>query len=72
MESYNQGLHLRSSQEMFVFSAWETLFMVSMAMSYFYSWQTYSLESAEVNPVELSEVVRHTAAELRSGRQWIC
>ena len=57
---------------MFVFSAWETLFMVSMAMSYFYSWQTYSIESAEVTPVELREVFRHTAMELRARREWIC
>lgn len=29
---------------MLVFSASETLFMVSMALCYFYSWQTYSVE----------------------------
>jgi len=29
---------------MLVFTASETLFMISMAMCYFYSWQTYSVE----------------------------
>jgi hypothetical protein len=38
MEKFNQGLNLRTSEEMFLFSICETLFMVSMAMSYFYSW----------------------------------
>ena len=30
---------------MFFFTASETLFMVSMAMSYFFSYQTYSIDS---------------------------
>lgn len=38
MERYNQGLDLKSSAEMFLFSICETVFMCSMAMSYFYSW----------------------------------
>lgn len=42
METFNQGLNLQTSKEMFWFSIYETLFMVSMAGSYFYSWQTYS------------------------------
>jgi len=42
MECFNQGLNLKTSKEMFFFSVWETLFLLSMAMSYFYSWQTYS------------------------------
>lgn len=29
---------------MLIFSASETTFMISMALCYFYSWQTYSLE----------------------------
>lgn len=37
---------------MFFFSACETLFMISMAMSYFYSWQTYSVDPHEVEPVD--------------------
>mmetsp|Transcript_8341 Transcript_8341/g.13953 ORF Transcript_8341/g.13953 Transcript_8341/m.13953 type:complete len:257 (+) Transcript_8341:321-1091(+) len=43
MESYHQGLKLESSKQMFQFSLCETTFMVSMAMSFFFSWQTYSL-----------------------------
>ena len=42
MERFHQGLNLKTSQEMFQFSICETFFMVSMAMSNFYSWQTYS------------------------------
>ena len=38
METYHQGLALKSSKEMFIFTASECLFMVSMAMSYFYSY----------------------------------
>lgn len=41
---------------MFIFSACETLFMFSMAMSYFYSWQVYS--DPEANGIsEHDEVV---------------
>jgi hypothetical protein len=43
MERNSQGLHLKTSQEMFLFTASETLFMVSMALCYFYTWQTYTL-----------------------------
>jgi hypothetical protein len=38
MELNKQGLDLRSSKEMFVFAICEASFMVSMGMSYFYSW----------------------------------
>ena len=48
MESYNQGLDLKSSAEMFMFSICETVFMCSMSMSFFYSWQTYSLEDGKL------------------------
>jgi hypothetical protein len=44
MEAYHQGLHLNSSREMFYYTASETLFMVSMGMCYFYSWQTYAID----------------------------
>ena len=47
MESYNQGLDLKSSAEMFMFSIFETIFMCSMSMSFFYSWQTYSIEDSK-------------------------
>lgn len=38
MELNNQGLDLRSSKEMFIFAICEASFMISMAMSYFFSW----------------------------------
>ena len=57
---------------MFFFTASETLFMVSMAMSYFYSYQTYAiddftpgaeLKSSEVIVgVDISEVIGHLAS----------
>lgn len=56
MEKYTQGLHLKTSQEMFFFTASETLFMVSMALCYFYTWQTYSLNDEQLNEVEISYV----------------
>ena len=34
---------------MFLFSICETVFMSSMAMSYFYSWQTYSVSQDSLN-----------------------
>lgn len=33
---------------MFLFTASETLFMISMAMCYFYSWQTYAFDPNSV------------------------
>ena len=60
MEKYNQGLELQSSQEMFCFSACETLFLLSMAMSYFYSWQTYSFDETEVVAVDMRDVMKHS------------
>ena len=38
MELHHQGLDLRSSKEMFIFAVCEASFMISMGMSYFYSW----------------------------------
>lgn len=38
MEKFEQGLNIKSSEEMFIFTAAETLFMVSMALCYFYTW----------------------------------
>lgn len=52
MERYNQGLELSSSKEMFQFSICETLFLVSMAMGFFYSWQTYNVDPSEVVKLE--------------------
>jgi hypothetical protein len=84
MQTFNQGLHLRSSKEMFYFSIWETLFMVSMAMSYFYSWQTYSLNDmltkngpldcskAEVVGVTFREVLRHSRNRLLYNLHVLC
>lgn len=68
MEVYHQGLDLQSSKEMFCFSAWETLFLVSMAMSYFYSWQTYSVDQTEVAHVGFRECINHFINE--SGLVW--
>lgn len=42
MARMNQGLNLNSSSEMFIFSIYETVFMVATALNFFYSWQTYS------------------------------
>ena len=52
MEKCDQGLDLHSSHELFFYTASETLFMVSMAMSYFFSYQTYSVDglSNETKP----------------------
>lgn len=36
MAQFNQGLQMKTSQDMFLYTASETLFMVSMAMCYFY------------------------------------
>jgi hypothetical protein len=38
MSLYNQGLELESSKDMFIFSIAESMFLVSMALGYFYSW----------------------------------
>lgn len=42
MQIKGQGLEIVSSYDMVVFTCCETLFMISMALCYFYSWQTYS------------------------------
>jgi len=64
MENFSQGLHIKSSRDMFLFTASESLFMVSMAMSSFFSWQTYTpvddqieteYNELEVIPVEFRE-----------------
>ena len=57
---------------MFFFTASETLFMVSMAMSYFYSYQTYAIDdftpggelknSEVIVGVDISEVIGHLAS----------
>ena len=38
METHGQGLALRSSEDMLIFTLSETIFMVSMGMCYFYGW----------------------------------
>lgn len=38
MEKFDQGLNIETSEQMLFFTASETLFMISMAMSYFYSY----------------------------------
>lgn len=57
MEQNNQGLDLRSSKEMFTFAICEASFMVSMGMSYFYSWQVYSDPGGQLKEGEVPEVV---------------
>lgn len=64
MESYHQGLDIQSSYEMFCFSAWETLFLVSMSMSYFYSWQTYSVDQSEAAQVGFRECVNYAIEQV--------
>lgn len=56
MEKTGQGLHLKTSQEMFLFTASETLFMVSMALCYFYTWQTYTLNDQQMEEAEINYV----------------
>lgn len=36
MTQRNQGLQMETSQDMFLYTASESLFMISMAMCYFY------------------------------------
>lgn len=38
METHGQGLALRSSEDMLIFTLSETIFMFSMGMCYFYGW----------------------------------
>ena len=38
MSRFNQGLDLNSSKEMFIYCIFETVFQVSMALGFFYSW----------------------------------
>ena len=81
MNAYNQGLQLETSKDMFLFTASECLFMVSMAFSYFYSYQTYAIdhfqEGAEksakdvVVGVEFREVLSHVATKIEVLR-WRC
>ena len=44
MQVNGQGLSIKSSRDMFLYTASEALFMISMAMCYFYSWQTYAFD----------------------------
>lgn len=57
MQKYHQGLDIKSSRDMFLFTASETLFMVSMAMCYFFSYQTYSVEHPYKNPKNQNDVI---------------
>ena len=64
---------------MFVFSGCETLFMLSMAMSYFYSWQVYSdpdangvSENDEVMACDLKEVIDSSIESFKSGFNRCC
>ena len=48
MSRYNQGLDLQSSKEMFTYCIFESIFQISMALGFFYSWQTYSKIEGEL------------------------
>lgn len=63
---FNQGLQMETSLDMFLYTASETIFMISMAMCYFYCFQTYAVEQSSINsangeviPVEIGEVGRY-------------
>jgi hypothetical protein len=43
MAQLNQGLDMKTSKDMFLYTASETLFMVSMALCYFFCFQTYAI-----------------------------
>jgi len=79
MEKFNQGLNLQTSQEMFLFSICETVFMVSMAMSNFYSWQTYSggydpnsKEDQELIPVGFRQVFAESLIKFQAKWKEMC
>ena len=77
MARYNQGLNLQSSTEMFVFSVFETVFMVATALNFFYSWQTYASASEpgstpEVIEVPLRSVSSYFLADLKSILGLVC
>ena len=57
---------METSLDMFLYTASETMFMISMAMCYFYCYQTYAVEqfsnksaNGEVIPVEIGEVASY-------------
>ena len=79
MEKFNQGLMLKTSEEMFLFSICETFFMVAMAMSNFYSWQTYSggydpnsNEEQELIPVGFRQVYAESLIEFQTRWKSMC
>lgn len=60
MAYFNQGLNLRSSSDLFLFSVCETVFMVAMGLNFFYSWQTYA------NPPEPGQTPEVIEVQIRS------
>jgi hypothetical protein len=72
MDQYQQGLYLQSSKEMFIFAVWETLFLTSMALGFFYSWQTYSKMEDEVEEVALREVWADSVEGLKRCLDTLC
>jgi len=66
MESFDQGLNIHSSKEMFFYTASETLFLISMAMTYFYSWQTYSADIGEVVDVQYTRVLQEVFSDFKA------
>ena len=57
---------------MFIFSIWESLFLVSMALGFFYSWQTYSQIENEVNDMTLREVYYSTIVDMKQAYDKLC
>lgn len=72
MDQYQQGLHLQTSKEMFLFSVWESLFLISMALGFFFSWQTYSRVKDEVHEVTLQEVYTEVIDNFGAAYDRIC
>ena len=67
---------------MLVFTASETLFMISMALCYFYSWQTYSVDLTKdqvINPrnrdvivaVHINEVANALYKKISYCFEWL-
>lgn len=57
---------------MFIFSVWESVFLVSMAFGFFYSWQTYCEMDNEIEPTTLMEVFQQTKEGLGKIYRALC
>ena len=57
---------------MFIYSIWESVFLVSMALGFFYSWQTYCKIEGEVEQLKLREVVKNTREDFAVFYDKLC